>query len=211
MRSRTKKLVVAASATALLFAGTTPGHAANAGELSTHQTPAAATQATFTGEDLFTGLLLGYGPVADQHPDLTAAAITGTTPQHQAEFVTHVVEAINQLDPTFFDTFAADVTSGNPVHVDHAFQAGEEILHTALTDQLGASIEPKIDDQSGTCIWVVLIAAAVSHVTAAAVVNAAVSVNAVVNATHFWNISSAPTESELAYEKWINQVAKTLV
>lgn len=214
MRSRTKKLVVAASATALLFAGTTPGHAANAGELANHQTPAAATQATFTGEDLFTGLLLGYGPVADQHPDLiTAEAVTGE-PQELAEFITQLTDTIDQLDPTFFDTFAADITSGNPVHVDRAVRAGGEILHTVLTDHFDASAQQTIDDETGVCVAAISAAVVVTVATLTVVIN----VNAVANINVVVHVNSVlvrdHTEPEidgLGYEKWINQVAKTLV
>jgi SdpC family antimicrobial peptide len=200
MRSRTKKLVVAASATALLFAGTTPGHAANAGELANHQTPAAATQATFTGEDLFTGLLLGYGPVVDQHQEL-------------AEFITQLTDTIDQLDPTFFDTFAADITSGNPVHVDRAFHAGGDLLQTVLTDHFGASITHTIDDQSGTCVLLVVVAWVVTAgaVTAAGTVNVGVNINVAYNVNYLWNVSSAPDKGTgLAYEKWIHQVTEAL-
>lgn len=199
MRSRLRNLIVLASTAALLVTGASPGHATTAvGDANPNPTTLATS---YSGEDLFTGLMLGHGPVAETHPGLVAAHINAEDPSQQGEFVTRVINAVDQQDPNFFDTFAADITSGNHIQVDQAARAASAMLHTVLQDDLGMSLGT---DNQVEAAWLAVMV--VVAITAAAMLNSI----AYVNVAWAQTMSSSPQGNGLDYEKWVDQVTTTL-
>lgn len=216
MRYRLRTLITASAATALLLGGAGPGHATP--HLVTADQPSITSQATtYHAEDLFTGMMLGYGPVAEAHPEVVLGTLDGVAPEHRAAFAAELINAVNQLDPTFLGQFAADLTSGNRALVDRAIQDGQAMVDRALVEVMGATVTKPTSDESGTCVYLIVWIVVASHVNAAAVANAAVTVNvgvnvnAVYNVNQFWNVSLEQDHStQLAYEKWVDQVAESL-
>ena len=109
-----------------------------------------------SGEELFSGIVLGDGPAAYAIPELwgarevrAAAAARAARDEGDPEAASalatlreDVVASIAASDPAFFDRFKADVTSGSPLRVQHALrEAGSTILSEFAT------VRRRIDDQ----------------------------------------------------------------
>ena len=106
-----------------------------------------------SGEDLFSGLVLGDGPAAFAVPELWGAhdvrgAIAergarseGDAAVALAEARAAVVAYVAEADPAFFDRFKADITSGSPLRVQRALQ---ETATTVLSEFVSA--RRRVDD-----------------------------------------------------------------
>jgi SdpC family antimicrobial peptide len=83
-----------------------------------------ASYRDFAGDDLFRGIVLGYGPAVDLVPEVAdhfALANYVEDPEHRAEveaFYDRIVEEIDAIDPGFFARFEATLASGDPVAID---------------------------------------------------------------------------------------------
>lgn len=184
MHHRWKALTTTASITVLLLAGATPSHATRpaggmdgaAGRAAT----APPVAASYDGQTLFAGLVLGYGPVAEQFPELATGRVETPDPRAAAEVVELIAAAVEEVDPTFFDGFGAAITSGDRVQIDRALRSAEDVLITAVTEELDASIRGG-NSQIDTAFAVALAVVVVAVVTLAATVNTVANINATVN------------------------------
>ena len=137
-------------------------------------TPAPAAPAfdasALSGEDLFSGLVLGDGPAAFAVPELwgahdargaavARAARTGDDPEVAAAlagFRQSLVEHVAEADPAFFDRFKAEVTSGSPLRVQRALRetaaliASESTTSRLQTD--GEAVVEAIHDMDRMCL-----------------------------------------------------------
>jgi hypothetical protein len=139
----------------------------------------------FDGEQLFTGLFLAQGPAAQTYPQLRLAHRQGVDAV-QARALT---SRMRQLSPAFFDTFRSDLTSGDRVRIDRAARQAGELAAKA------AGPSPVMDGPNGSFIVVNKTVVKQSHM--------------VVNQNKYWN-GDPTVESELARERWVDDVAETL-
>jgi SdpC family antimicrobial peptide len=210
MRYRVRALVTVVSAAALLLAGATPSGATtltvtgdNGALGSAAAQPAAAS---YDGRTIFVGIMFGYGPFADEYPELVGGKIEGAAPAQLAEFSAVVIEAVERVDPTFFDTFELAITSGDRVQVDQALRSASAVLHTALTDELGGSAPGDARTDLTTLISVAVTLIAAVHVAFAAISIIAVTANVA------WDPLGSATGSmaQIDHERFVGQVADTL-
>ena len=111
MRYRLRTLITASAATALLLGGAAPGHTTPLPVEATGTGTTITHQVGYDGRDLFRGLMLGYGPIADQYPHLTPDI--GTPTPEQAREAEQLIDTVHKLDPTILDRFPTDITSPN--------------------------------------------------------------------------------------------------
>ena len=129
MRYRLRTLITASAATALLLGGAAPGHTTPLPVEATGTGTTITHQVGYDGRDLFRGLMLGYGPIADQYPHL---APTGAPTQEQAREAEQLIDSVHKLDPTFLDRFATDITSGNHITIDRTLTHAKNLLIDAI-------------------------------------------------------------------------------
>ncbi|MFF2375181.1 hypothetical protein ACFVUW_12470 [Streptomyces xiamenensis] len=174
-----KRFIAAAAAAAIVAGGV--GVASASATPSPAPLVAVAQDAATDGQDLFTGLFFGIGPVAD---DLVAGGLfagddTGefahnATAEGRAA-IAEIVALVEEASPEFFAGFASDVRSGDPRLVEAAVAEAVEEL-TAVVE-----VEQSEDFGSG--------ALCIVNVAAAANVAVALNVASVANVltqVNFW-------------------------
>ena len=99
---------------------------------------------TFTGEDLYRGLVLWQGPVADLVPEIRQ--LKELVPELEIPKDAETQEALNSIedrlvnqlavhDPSFFPNFQREMTSGNPLRVQMALhRAGTETIEVMSSE-----------------------------------------------------------------------------
>ena len=137
MRYRLRTLITASAATALLLGGAAPGHTTPLPVEATGTGTTITHQVGYDGRDLFRGLMLGYGPIADQYPHLTPDI--GTPTPEQAREAEQLIDTVHKLDPTFLDRFATDITSGNHITIDRTLTHAKNLLTEAVTTITGTT------------------------------------------------------------------------
>lgn len=142
MRYRLRTLITASAATALLLGGAAPGHTTPLPVEATGTGTTITHQVGYDGRDLFRGLMLGYGPIADQYPHLTPDI--GTPTPEQAREAEQLIDTVHKLDPTFLDRFATDITSGNHITIDRTLTHAKNLLTEALTAHGAPSVKGKV-------------------------------------------------------------------
>jgi hypothetical protein len=140
----------------------------------------------YSGEDLFMGLFLNEGPAAQAFSELTAPHSGVQWAPEEARSLTDRMKA---LDPAFFATLKADLTSGDRLRVRQAADAAGELAARAMPRTTAAG------NPQGNYIVVHRTVMKNQHV--------------VVNQNKYWNGPEA-TESELAHERWVDDVAQHL-
>lgn len=96
-----------------------------------------ARLAEFDGVELFRGLVLMYGEVGDQVPEIrehfSLSNLEMSEEQRREITGSHdrLIEAIHEVDPEFFVRFEENVRSGEHVLVDKALDEGSRMLLTA--------------------------------------------------------------------------------
>ena len=84
------------------------------------------------GRDLFRGLLLGTGEVADALPEVFGKVPEQPEEARKAEEL--LLAQAEELDPEFFDSFAERISSGDHVLVDEALNEGSALLNEVVAD-----------------------------------------------------------------------------
>lgn len=190
----------------------------------------------YSGEDLFKGLLLGQGPVADLFPevwnDVKEFREQAIPPEEfekaqlaMSDYADAMIETIAAEDPGFFDAFAAEIQSGDHLRVESAVYDGAEKLVDVIAKDLGVAPEDlKPFDPQGLfpIIVVVVLAAAVAVLSLAVLATqlaAAVWAVTVVAIAHFVAAirtqvgvrrNFTPAVSSLPAEVWIDWIAVRL-
>jgi SdpC family antimicrobial peptide len=165
----------------------------------------------FDGASLMRGLYFGLGPVAQEYSQLVMVQVEG---EEHAPTVDLLLADVEQLEPGFFDRYAAAMYSGNQVEIQYANEDAARLLHTAATARYPDMETTEVGDGRGMCINIALV------VNAAVVVNAAAAVNifaawavSIYRHVQFWAASPREPESQpggLTYERWVDEVAATL-
>lgn len=103
---------------------------------STGDVEARSTIRSADGKELFRGIILGRGPVADALPELWNGSHTAVpdTPEGAAAAMLEqrLVSQIASADPRYFSRFAADVTSGDHARIERALAGARPALEHAL-------------------------------------------------------------------------------
>ena len=197
MRYRLRTLITASAATALLLGGAAPGHTTPLPVEATGTGTTITHQVGYDGRDLFRGLMLGYGPIADQYPHL---APTGAPTPEQAREAEQLIDTVHKLDPPFLDRFATDITSGNHITIDRTLTHAKNLLTDAVTTITGTT---------GTKA----VLASDELVVAALCLEPPFTVAALLRpfASAAWAYPTAlPANSSLDWERWVDRIATTL-
>ncbi|HEX5759114.1 MAG TPA: hypothetical protein VF121_07965 [Thermoanaerobaculia bacterium] len=103
----------------------------------TESQPRSVVHPTFSGEDIYRGVFLGHGPVADLLPEVrNHLAIDNyvVEPRERAtirRFHDRLVGALANAEPTFFDELENAFTSGDHLVIERSLEwAGQKTLHT---------------------------------------------------------------------------------
>lgn len=114
------------------------------------QATTAGLQRRYDGETLFRGIYFGKGPVAEALPGLGAQKTTAAlaSPEQQE----HVVAFVQNSNPTFFTSFAADVQSGNAARLERSLASASELIKAgtakpALAQPIAANGEGLAEDE----------------------------------------------------------------
>jgi SdpC family antimicrobial peptide len=91
----------------------------------------------FDGKSLFMGVFFGEGEVGKRLPEVWngKGAIERSTPEMVQQVKRNedrIIQKIEQADPSFFKTFQRELSSGNPLKVEAALNAGAVRLQNAL-------------------------------------------------------------------------------
>jgi SdpC family antimicrobial peptide len=116
---------------------------------------------TFTGEDLYGGLVLWQGPVADLVPEIRQlkelvpeleSPKDAETQEALSSFEDRLITQLAVHDPNFFPDFQREMTSGNPLRVQRALhRAGTETIEVMsseipeLKGALDALLAPNVE------------------------------------------------------------------
>ena len=132
--------------------------------------------ASLSGEQLFTGLVLGNGEAAAALPEvwnapqiLKARSESVVEASAEAEMDARVVDAIAAADPTFFSRFETAITSGRHTVIREAMQeAGSAVGKVVLEDPAfglqasdGTSKSTVVATAEANCVIVIVAYAAV--------------------------------------------------
>lgn len=196
MRYRLRTLITASAATALLLGGAAPGHTTPLPVEATGTGTTITHQVGYDGRDLFRGLMLGYGPIADQYPHLTPDI--GTPTPEQAREAEQLIDTVHKLDPTFLDRFATDITSGNHITIDRTLTHAKNLLTEALTAHGVTDAEVSLADDVEIVVWV--------HT--AYLFPIVLPLPPVTYLVAYERVSSP--SSGLDWERWVDRIATTL-
>ncbi|TKK87196.1 hypothetical protein FDA94_18960 [Herbidospora galbida] len=145
----------------------------------------------YTGEELFSGLLLSQGPAAETYADLRGPHSNVVWTAAEASRLTGRIKA---LDPRFFASFKADVTSGDRVRVHRAANRAGELAVKAY----GAGALSEAAPASPGLAKFVVVNRTIMKQT-----------SVVVNQNKYWS-GPDPSASKLDHERWADEVADRL-
>lgn len=169
--------ILGAASIAVGGASVASGNEANAPRESVQTEPTVSAESTpEQGEDYFKEIFFGVGENVDELQknidngayDRVAAA-SPEDPEGKvqySQFVDQTVERIKQDDPTYFDEFEREITSGDPFAVENAVAE----TSTVINDIIAVEVVEEEDVVNGYCLWG-------PAVFAAAVWDAAIVVN----------------------------------
>lgn len=185
-------LLAAATAIALMLASIHAGNA-TAGEL--------ASAPSYSGEELFEGLLLHNGPLADQEPDaLLDPALAGMLGDEDADEILRLIE---EEHPHAFEDFKTAITSNDPYRVRQGLYDGRDVLEDVLADTPASQgpVTPMVDT---ICTYT---ACAMSYVAVAFFIVTAVVWRPKANDA----FGSAETPSQtLKLDEWVARIVQTV-
>jgi SdpC family antimicrobial peptide len=181
-----------------------------------------ASQSPMDGETIFRGLVLDDGPVAKLFPEIwqdpQVVAYVRLANQHsskeqRAAARQKLVDLVRKQSPTFFDRFAAEMQSGDPVRVEAAL--GE--MTNLLTKGVAPLVIPPPPDGGGGYSYevndvdVVNYVAAVTVVAVAVAAAVAVVVAAVVVVLAVFSpAGSSDATSHLRHDQLVNLITQRL-
>lgn len=95
-------------------------------------------QVAFSGQELYRGVLLGYGPVATRIPEvrnqLALALFVPNDTLRRAVIRAYegIMREIARSDPRFFPTFQQELHSGDPVRIEQAMQRAASVTQQTV-------------------------------------------------------------------------------
>ena len=109
-------------------------------------TEATNPSAEYSAEQMFRGLVLAQGPVAQEIPEIAEqlATLDQLTPQQRQDaevLLDRLTDGVRDIDPDFFEYFAAEVSSGDHVRVMEALTDASAMVNRAMQgiDELRAA------------------------------------------------------------------------
>ncbi|MEM7160488.1 MAG: hypothetical protein AAF799_47060 [Myxococcota bacterium] len=101
-------------------------------------TEVTSPSAEFSDEDMFRGLVLAQGPVAQEIPEIAEqlATLDQLSPQQRRvteDLLDRLTEEVRDIDPDFFEYFAAEVRSGDHIRVMEALTDASGMVNRAMT------------------------------------------------------------------------------
>jgi SdpC family antimicrobial peptide len=200
------KLVIAMLACGILAVGcmgAEPGTDGAAGDDT-----ALEASALPDGEELYRGMVFGEGPAAKLFPEIwQSSAVQGKVQISEAERRTaadQVVAWIHRKDPTFFDRFGSDMTSGDREAIASILAETRDITVPAVKDvaklasqKSGRRASPGEDRGLGVYLYADLV---VVYDIAVAVVAVAFGFVAVMPAD--------ASQGQLQHDAWVDALAK---
>lgn len=183
-----RTVVGAAVAAGVLVAGVAvAAHAAERPQASTLSESAVE----YSGEQYFSGIFFGVGPVARLLPSAEPPTAAGVRPAV-------LMARIGTENPGFFDDFKEAVTSGDHILVRTAVEDGARLLGGALNDA-GVLSEPGTGDDE--LVW---FETAVVAVSAAVVLVVAVAIAVLVVE------DSQGIEGDLLFDQYVDEITTNL-
>ncbi|MFI6457950.1 hypothetical protein ACIBF6_41155 [Streptosporangium amethystogenes] len=143
----------------------------------------------YDGEALFQGLFLGQGQVAEIYPDLRVPSSTGAWPAARAQ---RLVAGMKRAEPGFFTAFETAITSGDRVRIEQAATSAGELAATVPVGDGDPAAAP-----NAAYSFIVVDSTLVKQT------------NTIWNTNRIWSAPEGGTV--LAQERWVDDVAKTLV
>jgi SdpC family antimicrobial peptide len=177
--------------------------------------PATAARKRLSGEEVFRGLVLGEGTVAEQFPEVWGSFSHRqfTLEEREAHERTkaQLVADIRQADPTFFDRFGAAMQSGDHLRIERAMDESAVLVKQAVQGRMPAAASR--DNRGGTCVTFAIAANIAAVVNAIGAWNVAVTSNWVYNENYLWDDGgeSAWSGSQLGRDQVIDMIATRLV
>lgn len=160
------------------------------------------TAVTYSGEELFEGLLLNHGAVAEDHPDvLLDPELAGVVSD---EVAGAFMNAVGEEHPEIFDQLETAVESGDPYAVRAALYDSRDVIEALTTETNSApgEVTPFADTVcSITACGVSFVAVAFFIVWAAVIRPKA--------AAAFSESAETPSQT-LAMDEWVNRIVTTL-
>lgn len=206
IRSKTKS-IIAAMLVFVLAIGTYTSVWAQSGK-----------RKSFTGEEMFVGIVFGQGPVSELFPEIWPKnTLKETNSEEAKKWVALTVADMKQSSPAFFDEFEKAVYSKDYVAIDQAFTKGGTLLNEAINRQ--GLMYQNADDPTvnafaaGVLVMVgagVYNYAAVVHTAAAGIQVVAGFAYWVYNQVKFWPKAEMTASSQLEKELFVNKVIDRL-
>ncbi|PPH54420.1 MULTISPECIES: hypothetical protein [unclassified Rathayibacter] len=198
-----KSAVSVLCAAALVLAGNLPAVAAPSGAslVAQHE---AATTTSYTDHDIISFLVLGSGPVYEDHKALSpyAPEVDSVTVEARDE----MYALFMGVEPNFNELVTVPLQSGDPRLVDVALENFSEISY-GVAEVMGLNVPDKEEFVSARSIVFVVVVAAVAGAAVATVAGAG-NVGWVWNTIDFWGTSTE--QSPISHEKRAAQFAAAL-
>ncbi|MDP3949530.1 hypothetical protein [Microbacterium sp.] len=160
------------------------------------------TAVSYSGEELFEGLLLNHGVLAEEHADvLLDPELAGVVSD---EVAGAFLNAVGEEHPEIFDQLETAVESGDPYAVRAALYDGRDVIEALTTETNSApgEVTPFADTVcSITACGVSFVAVAFFIVWAAVIRPRA--------AAAFSESAETPSQT-LAMDEWVNRIVTTL-
>ncbi|ASZ14159.1 hypothetical protein KTO58_03200 [Chitinophaga pendula] len=109
-----------------------------------------AVQKNYSGEELFTGIVLARGPVAAQIPEYReiqelTSKIKGTDVAAADSYVKSLIGKINEYYPDYLNEFKNEILSKDVVRVDAAIKKATDITaKTAFLNKISAGVDKTV-------------------------------------------------------------------
>jgi cannibalism toxin, SdpC family len=142
---KTQALIAPTIAMFTLFGcGTPPGDPSSPDPVAVEATAAKGTDVSaLTGEQLYRGIILAEGPVADLLPELRDNMKMENFISDKGQLAEiskandQVIETMKKLSPGFFDTFKKDIQSGDHLRIRGALESALKVTQAALSTMPG--------------------------------------------------------------------------
>lgn len=164
----------------------------------------------YSGEELFEGVIFGYGEVAKLFPEMWEESLLNdfTYTDEQVQKIKEIESELKQVDPDFFTKFKEGIQSGDHVVIEETIQKTEESLIKVFEDEVKqASSDKKMRAMATKPGFV--IALAYSYVGATHIA-AAFVMTVVAVGTKFVGPSSVESDNLLAREQYIDLIAERI-
>lgn len=168
----------------------------------------------YSGQTLFEGLLLGQGPVSKLFPEIwTPELLKKVNTKTEKNVDKFIIKEMNKLDPSFFNRFKEQITSGNQLKIDKIMKEGSLLFEKVLEKNKAEKRAVISDSASGMCMVGFQVYTYALYVQIGGAVETVVAVAGVYvyAGTKFWGPKSAKAESSsLEKDIFVDTVANRL-